>query len=86
MQVGSAHASATETRSCQSVAPEACFDRITFTFVPTNANDGNLTTYWEGGAGYPQDLFGQPHQPRARAGQLDLGKRVGAGRRANCND
>ena len=28
----------------------------TFSFVPTNANDGNLATYWEGGAGYPQDL------------------------------
>ena len=28
----------------------------TFSFVPTNANDGNLATYWEGAAGYPQDL------------------------------
>jgi hypothetical protein len=28
----------------------------TFTFVPANANDGNLGTYWEGAAGYPQDL------------------------------
>ena len=28
----------------------------TFTFVPTNAVDGNVTTYWEGSAVYPQDL------------------------------
>jgi hypothetical protein len=28
----------------------------TFTFVPTNANDGLLTTYWEGAPSYPQDL------------------------------
>ena len=28
----------------------------TFTFVPANANDGSLTTYWEGSAVYPQNL------------------------------
>jgi Alpha-1,3-glucanase catalytic domain D2/Alpha-1,3-glucanase catalytic domain D1/NedA-like, galactose-binding domain/CARDB len=28
----------------------------TFTFVPANATDGNVTTYWEGSASYPQDL------------------------------
>ncbi len=28
----------------------------TFTFVPANAVDGSLTTYWEGSAVYPQDL------------------------------
>ena len=28
----------------------------TFTFVPANANDGQLTTYWEGSAAYPQNL------------------------------
>jgi len=28
----------------------------TFTFVATNANDDNVTTYWEGAAGYPQTL------------------------------
>jgi len=28
----------------------------TFTFTPDKANDGQLATYWEGGAGYPQDL------------------------------
>nr|WP_245602085.1 discoidin domain-containing protein [Hamadaea tsunoensis] len=27
-----------------------------FTFVPQNAVDGNLTTYWEGAAGYPATL------------------------------
>jgi hypothetical protein len=28
----------------------------TFTFVPANATDGNVATYWEGSASYPQDL------------------------------
>ncbi|HCT79147.1 MAG TPA: hypothetical protein DGT23_21835 [Micromonosporaceae bacterium] len=28
----------------------------TFTFTPEKANDGLLTTYWEGAAGYPQSL------------------------------
>jgi hypothetical protein len=28
----------------------------TFTFVPANAVDGSLTTYWEGSATYPQNL------------------------------
>jgi hypothetical protein len=28
----------------------------TFTFVPTNANDGQITTYWEGSPSYPQNL------------------------------
>lgn len=28
----------------------------TFTFTPEKANDGQLTTYWEGSAGYPQSL------------------------------
>ncbi|MEV6985776.1 CARDB domain-containing protein [Sphaerisporangium sp. NPDC051017] len=27
-----------------------------FTFVPANANDDNLATYWEGAAGYPNTL------------------------------
>jgi hypothetical protein len=27
-----------------------------FSFTPEKANDGNLTTYWEGAAGYPQSL------------------------------
>ncbi|MFC8296257.1 CARDB domain-containing protein [Micromonospora orduensis] len=28
----------------------------TFTFTPDKANDGQLTTYWEGAASYPQNL------------------------------
>jgi hypothetical protein len=28
----------------------------TFTFVPANATDGTVTTYWEGSPSYPQDL------------------------------
>jgi hypothetical protein len=28
----------------------------TFTFTPDKANDGQLTTYWEGAAGFPQTL------------------------------
>ena len=28
----------------------------TFTFVPANATDGSVTTYWEGSPSYPQDL------------------------------
>ncbi|MFD6564884.1 CARDB domain-containing protein [Micromonospora profundi] len=28
----------------------------TFTFTPEKANDGQLTTYWEGAASYPQNL------------------------------
>ncbi len=28
----------------------------TFSFTPNNAVDGNVTTYWEGSATYPQDL------------------------------
>jgi hypothetical protein len=28
----------------------------TFTFVPANANDGSVTTYWEGSPTYPQNL------------------------------
>ncbi len=52
----------------------------TFTFIPANATDGNVTTYWEGSPTYPQDLTvgagRQPHhhlgggeaQPRPRLG------------------
>ncbi|WP_020519565.1 discoidin domain-containing protein [Catelliglobosispora koreensis] len=29
----------------------------TFTFTPEKANDGQLSTYWEGAAGYPQHLI-----------------------------
>ncbi|MFE0146119.1 discoidin domain-containing protein [Nonomuraea sp. NPDC059007] len=28
----------------------------TWVYVPANANDGNLATYWEGGGGYPNTL------------------------------
>src|SRR5690606_19043282 len=28
----------------------------TFTFVPANATDGDITTYWEGAPSYPQEL------------------------------
>jgi len=37
----------------------------TFTFTPEKANDGQIGTYWEGAAGYPQDLtvaLGANHQ------------------------
>ncbi|HEX6682645.1 MAG TPA: CARDB domain-containing protein, partial [Candidatus Limnocylindrales bacterium] len=44
--------------ACTNVAPGKPMTATgsTFTFTPEKANDGQLATYWEGAAGYPQDL------------------------------
>ena len=52
----------------------------TFTFVPANANDGNVTTYWEGSPTYPQDLtvaLGANHAISRGRGEAQPGPGLG---------
>ncbi|GAA1892649.1 galactose-binding domain-containing protein [Asanoa iriomotensis] len=48
----------TQPPGCTNVAPGKTMTATgsTFTFTPEKANDGQVGTYWEGAASYPQDL------------------------------